>query len=77
MDVFATVVHPFPNLIILWIIGVQQRWSLSSYRIGFLQVMANGSQVELFLGLREPFGRPSLTVLLFPMLFLLSGPYVL
>ena len=32
-------------------------------------MMANGCQVELFLGLTEPFSGPSLTVLLFPRLF--------
>ena len=37
----------------------------------------NGYQVEVFLGLTEPFGSPYLTVLLFPRLFLLSQPYVL
>ena len=28
---FAFVVHPFPDLIILWIIGVQQHWYLRPY----------------------------------------------
>ena len=51
--------------------------SLSSNRIGFLLVMANGSQIESFLRLTGLFDSLSLTVLLFPRLFLLSAPYVL